>query len=287
MSCTNNTQTVQLAVTGGILTADTIIDPDPSNALTSGASGLFVIGPNETGWFGAAETWLFAGADAPSYFFAIIGDKTGRYSPGMRVRLKQGGGYLYFIITLVAYDGGTSLTTVTLYGGTTYVLANAAITDNSFSTTKVPTGFPADPTKWEVSLVDAANRTQAAPAGTTWYNPGALTITVPVGAWDVFYEAMLQAQYSAGQGSWDAYATLSTNPAAESDSELTSALRTGLTVSNGNKLGATVFRRKTLVVGAKTVYYLNAKVESGGGSTVGFYGSTFSPSIVKVKCAYL
>jgi len=289
VACTLDTDTVDLTESGGQLSADVRINPDPANALSSDSDGLFVTGQNETGWFdvSAEDEWVYSGADAPSYAFSIVNDKTSRYSAGQRVRYKQGGGFQYGIITAVSYDAGSALTTVTFYGGTDYTLANADITDNAFSGLKTPTGFPMDPTKWTEVLTDASDRTQAAPSANTWYNVGSLQITIPIGAWDVWWSGEIRCAYSSGQGTWDVFGSLSTNPSAESDNELTAAFQTGLTVSNGNRIVGSAHKRKFLVLGSKTVYYPVVKTASSGGSSLGLYGSTYAPSLVRVLCAYL
>ncbi|WP_442766606.1 hypothetical protein, partial [Mitsuokella multacida] len=96
----------------------------------------------------AGETWTYLGADAPTYTFTISGDKTSKYSPGMRIKLTQTT-VKYFIIVAVSYSYPN--TTVTIYGGTDYTLENAAITDPYYSMVKAPAGFPLDPAKWTVS----------------------------------------------------------------------------------------------------------------------------------------
>jgi hypothetical protein len=97
----------------------------------------------ENGWIPAGETWTYNSADDPTYTFTISGDKTDKYSAGMRIKLTQTTAK-YFIITKVAYSSPN--TTITVYGGTDYDLANAAITSPYYSTQKAPQGFPLNPT---------------------------------------------------------------------------------------------------------------------------------------------
>lgn len=89
------------------------------------------------GWLEANETWTYASATT----FTIAADMTGRYQVGDKIRLKQGGAYKYFYIISASYSAPN--TTVTIEGGTSYTLANAAITDNYFSKAATPNGFPA------------------------------------------------------------------------------------------------------------------------------------------------
>lgn len=39
------------------------------------------------GWIPAEETWTYASADDPTFTFTISGDKTGKYSVGMKIKL--------------------------------------------------------------------------------------------------------------------------------------------------------------------------------------------------------
>ena len=79
------------------------------------------------GWISAVEEkWTFSLADDPTYTLAIPGDFSWKYCRGQRVRLQQAGGAIkYFIITGVSYSSPS--TTLKLYGGTDYDLANSAI----------------------------------------------------------------------------------------------------------------------------------------------------------------
>src|SRR4051794_7705992 len=63
-------------------------------------------------WNEVIDTWTWASTDGVTFTATVPTDATTIYAPGMRVRLKQGGAYKYFIITAVA------ATVITLYGGT-------------------------------------------------------------------------------------------------------------------------------------------------------------------------
>lgn len=280
MACTTDTDSIALTVTGGNLSADLRVDPDPANAADVGVDGLFVAGANETSWFAADETWTYLAADDPTFTFTILGDKTAKYQAGMRVKLSQTS-VKYFIMVAVAYDGGTGLTTVTIYGGTDYDLVSATITDPFYSTAKAPTGFPMNPEKWMVTLSDTSDRTQASPSGTTWYNLGSLSITLPIGAWDVRVHLCAEIVDAGGQiGQWS---SLSTANNSESDTQFTTMIRVAGSPANVSGTGHVA---KTLVLAAKTVYYLVTR-SGGGGTSVNFVGSTGHPTSVRARCAYL
>ena len=90
-----------------------------------------------SGWFSPLHTWTYASANT----FTIEGDYTALYKKGMKVRYKQGGSFKYgYVVTDSTYSSPD--TTVTVTGGSDYLLTNSAITDNYLSTTENPIGFP-------------------------------------------------------------------------------------------------------------------------------------------------
>lgn len=93
-------------------------------------------GLTTTGWDDPVEDWTYASATT----FTVTGDVTARYQKGTKLRCKQGGGWLYFYVISSSYSAPN--TTVTITGGSDYSLANAAITDNYYSYTENPQGFP-------------------------------------------------------------------------------------------------------------------------------------------------
>jgi hypothetical protein len=86
------------------------------------------------GWISVTDTWSYASAST----ITIPSDGTLKYQPGMKVRFKQGGGYKYYVVKAV------TSTLITVFVNTDYTVANAAITDISYSFLEMPFGFPAD-----------------------------------------------------------------------------------------------------------------------------------------------
>ena len=242
-------------------------------ASEAGAGG----GIGTDGWVSAGETWTYASADDPTFTFTVAGiDLTGKYSPGMRVKLTQTS-VKYFIITKVAFSTDT---TITIYGGTDYDLANASISSPYYSPVKAPFGFPLDPLKWTVSLTDTSNRSQASATQGTWYNLGSLSLDIPIGVWDVHYD--LYGDISAHNKLFAA--TLSTANNSESDTEFTTRFYDGNDTAEGAQ---TLSKRKALTLTAKTTYFLNASnVTGGGGATITFLGTNV-PTRVRAICTYL
>ena len=231
-----------------------------------------------SGWV-EADAMTYAAADDPTFTLTISGDVSDVYQVGQRIKLTQStGGTKYFIITKVAVSGDTTLT---LYGGTDYNLENEAITDPFYSPVKAPFGFPVDPTKWTQSLVSADATDQAAPADGTWYNLGALSLSIPIGIWNVRYSLLLLVSDSAGI---DCYpkATLSNTNNTQLDVLYSVAALTG-TVT---KIRASFYHSFVLSLAAKTTYYLNECSGTGTAEHLQILG-TIQKNIIEAVCAYL
>lgn len=87
-----------------------------------------------------AETWTYA--SATTFTNTGAGDATGRYFSGVKLRLKQGSGYLYYTVSSSSYSAPNTTVTIAAAGGGAN-LTNTAITDNYYSYQATPQGFPA------------------------------------------------------------------------------------------------------------------------------------------------
>ena len=198
------------------------------------------------GWIPAEETWTYDSSDDPTYTFNIAGNKTNKYSAGMRLKLTDSGTQ-YFIVTKVNFSNPN--TTITMYGGTDYDLSTGTITNPFYSTMKAPYGFPLDPDKWTVEVTDTTKRTQTTPTQNTWYNLGSISITIPIGCFNVEYNAPASGYDPALGG--PAQVTLSTASNSESDANFT-------TYNSGN-IFIPMIKNKVLNLTVKTTYYLNVR----------------------------
>jgi len=235
------------------------------------------------GWFAAGETWTYASADDPTFTFTISGDKTSKYSAGMRIKLTQTT-TKYFIITKVEYSAPN--TTVTIYGGTDYDLANAAISDPYYSVQKAPFGFPLDPTKWTVEVSDTSTRSQANPTQGVWYNLGTTNsqIIIPIGVWRVGYRVSgFITRDSAAELAQ--YVTLST--ANNSNSDPRFCIRNYNNAGNVALLTPFTISDVTLALTAKTTYYLNSMTDVIGISNIYYFNNSDIPMTIRAICAYL
>ena len=85
----------------------------------------------DTGWREVSDSWTYASATS----ITVPSDATLKYSVGDKLRLTQST-VKYFYITAVG------ATTLTITGGTSYTLVNAAISDISYSKAESPLGHP-------------------------------------------------------------------------------------------------------------------------------------------------
>lgn len=130
------------------------------------------------GWIPGTGTWTYSSADSPTFVISTSTDLTGVIGLGYRIKLTQTTAK-YFIVTAITSS------TITVYGGTDYTLANAAISSPYYSPVKSPFGFPMSREKWTVTVSDTTTRTQASPTANTYYNPNTTKIDVPIGSWEV------------------------------------------------------------------------------------------------------
>jgi len=221
-------------------------------------------GGSSTGWTASDDTWTYSSADDPTYVFTISGDKTLTYYKGMKINLTQTT-VKYFVITKVAYSAPN--TVVTIYGGTDYDLANAAITVPYYSTARAPAAFPMDLSKWSVVASDSADGTKTTPVAGTWYNIRTLSISVPIGNWILKYHVYI----SGAEDATDA--TLSTTNNGQTDSDFTA----------GSWYGS-VGRWKEVSLTAKTTYYLN---ERNTDTTTIYIWGTIVPTKIEAICSLL
>jgi hypothetical protein len=107
------------------------------NQGTQGSQGNQGIGLL-TGWVSDSDTWVYVSATS----FKIIGkDVTARFPKGTKVQFTQTTVKYGWVVPNAAMSGSDTL--VTLAANTTYTVANATISANSYSYEDTPQGFPA------------------------------------------------------------------------------------------------------------------------------------------------
>ncbi len=241
-----------------------------------GGSGL-----SSDGWISTSGL-SYSSADSPTFVIATSSDLSGTIPVGARIRLTQTT-VKYFIVTAI------NSTTITVYGGTSYTLANAAITSPSWSPIKAPFGFPLDPANWTVSVTATNDPDKTTPTTGTWYggtglSPTGTSIDIPIGAWLVSYVANVGIIRTAS-GALDTYITLSTTNNSETNTAMSSyrviTASSGLTSDRH-----THACQGQITVAAKTTHYLNIKQNVGTSTEIFLYGSVV-PIRLRAVCAYL
>lgn len=265
-----------------VLDEDTLVSDSATALATQQSIKAYVDG----GWSTYSAVTPTSGTlDDPSFPIVFAGvDLTTILYVGMRVKITQAT-VKYFIITAVAFSTDT---TVTLYGGTDYDLVatgTTAITAFAYSAQKTPTGFPITPAKWAVSATDTSSRSQANP-GTGWLNLGSVTISIPIGVWDVNYFVRAGWQSSGATTDFSIYSTLSTANNSESSSSWTS-------IYGGRRASVTGFifvplsKSGLLTTTSKTSYYLNTKTADAGAGITIYNANDSVPLLINAVCAYL
>src|ERR1035437_2862224 len=105
--------------------------------------------PYSTGWFPIPTTLAYSTVDGHTFVVTTNSvDLTSYIGLGDRIKFTNNSTTFYGIVTAI------SSTTITLYGGTQYAVANSAITAPFFSHWKTPLGFLVRPDYWTESLSD-------------------------------------------------------------------------------------------------------------------------------------
>lgn len=89
----------------------------------------------DNGWISARATLTYASASGQNLVCTTNIDLTSRISVGMKIKLTQTTTKYFFVTAITP-------TTITLYGGTTYSVINATISNVYFSSVQLPYGFP-------------------------------------------------------------------------------------------------------------------------------------------------
>jgi hypothetical protein len=298
----NNWHVVSTSLTGAILA--TIYDakgdliagtgPDTYARLPVGTDGFTLVADSSqtTGlrwqaagdWITISQPAAYQSADGPTFVMTVAGiDLTSRISPKTRIQILQTT-TKYFIVTAVSAAGGN--TTITMYGGNNYVLANAAISTFAFSNLESPPGFPNQADLWTVVIEDQTAKTVNNPTQNAWVNP-VLGISIPIGSWDLRYKVHVRSQYSSPQGEMTIGATLSTTTNSETDHRLTSGAHTGNSDNSANKHGSDLMNSKLITVATKTLYNLLLKAYDNNCSFIAANGALCGSTILEARCAYL
>ncbi len=232
-----------------------------------------------TGWQTGPGTWTYSSADSPTFVLTTSIDLSSFIGVGARIKLTQTTAK-YFIVTAI------SGTTITLYGGTDYTLTSDAITLPYFSIMKAPIGFPMSPLKWQAQTTDTSNQTQATASAGTWYNPGSLSLSIPIGAWNVSYQAVAQVYEPSNSAGLNIALTLSTANNSQSDADFTVSITRTFGSATMQIMQEYMTATKSLLLAAKTPYYLNVSTSTASTDQINIKGDNRT-TIIRAVCAYL
>lgn len=252
------------------------LDNDITHFMRGDGSWAAPAAASNDGWISDSNTWTYSSADGATGVFTVNADVTANIQIGDRIKLTQTTAK-YFIVTKAPSYSAPN-TTITVWGGTDYTLANAAISSPYYSHIKNPFGFSTDPSKWTIETKDTSDRTQGSPAGATWYNMGSLSADIHIGLWYVEYFVNIKATGGSSNG---LYTTLSTANNSNSDADFEA-----LIASSGDMYGVAT-KRKLLTLTSKTTYYLNGQIAYGSETTIGFMGSSNGSTYIRAVCALL
>ena len=241
--------------------------------------------PND-GWILEPHAWTFSNADAPSYVVSVNANLTGTMGLGTKIQLTHQSTTKNFILT--AFNGVTGSTTwLNLYGGTDYTLnVTGSITDPKYSLIKAPVGFPLNQTKWTTFVSVAGDNTQTTPTINTWYQPGSVSLDIPIGVWLIQFSFHMAVVSNAAQTVVTVQAAISTSTGSVSDTDL--LMHKAWSGAAGTIIDSlSGFAEKYITLASKTTYYAIIRTTVNNIATIGFYGTTVRPTKISVVSAYL
>lgn len=238
----------------------------------------------DSGWVDAEETWTYASVDDPTGNVTISGDKTTKYSLGMRIKFTNGGNVIYGIITKIAYSSpNTTLTFLHQIDPTDslalYLMTNSAITLNYYSSMKAPYGFPTSQLSWSLQANYTSNTPRESPTQNVWYNIGSFSLTIPIGEWKTQIKG--KATNIASSAATYIAITLSTANNSSTDEDFTFGSYAGLT-----EYQLPFYNEKILNLTAKTPYYMNERTTIASTTRLRLDGGEMK-AIIRAICTYL
>jgi len=174
-----------------------------------------------------------------------------------------------------------TISTLTLYGGTDFQLANSTISNVYYSKVKNPQGYNGNCDKWSLMSVYSSNVSQANPTGSTWYNLSSALIPIHIGMWDTSYSVLIAATRATAAGC-NCYTTLSTANNTESDAEFTRGIDANPVVQIGYQ---SVYANKRIATNVKMNMYLNTRTTQA--PITGIYnGGAIQKTVIKATSIY-
>lgn len=190
----------------------------------------------------------------------------------------------YAIVTSVTKPGADTIVTVQTPEGC-IIPASGTVASISYASAKAPYGFPTEVERWKVSHLSIGS-TQASPGSGAIYNVGGKQIVVPIGAWEVQWQALITTS-AGGASNLGVSGMLSTSNTTETDPRLSAFTY----VNNTAYIEQQQNKSSSLKLNAATTYYMLVRSETGG-TMVGIagnlsLGSARGGCIIEATLAYL
>lgn len=230
------------------------------------------------GWTKFSETFIYSSEDPPVYVIRAPGNLLGYITNGTKIKLTQTT-ERFGIVVQRFYNSTGNYTLLSVYCGTDYAILNATISDIYYSTSKIPAGFPVNPEKWTVSTSFLSSALQSSPVAGTWYNLGSISLTVPIGSWNVSYSCSTYCQKGTAAFSSN-FSALSSSASTPSDLDLIH-----IHIDSDNDVIVTPQNRKNISISVKTPYYLIHRVNYPNTTAISL-SSSYTGNI-KAICNYL
>ncbi|MFA7212130.1 MAG: hypothetical protein WC110_11865, partial [Bacteroidales bacterium] len=129
------------------------------------------------------------------------------------------------------------------------------------------------------------DRHQYNPAKDVYYNPGGLSISLPIGIWDVFFQVIAKSE-SIVQNTY-VYVGLSTSTTSFTNQSLRGRGYVGPNLYGSSTFIGPIARRSVLTITSNTTYYLICMTDLANQSIIGFNGASDAGTEVLALCGYL
>lgn len=206
-------------------------------------------------------------------------DLTSYLSVGMKVKLKQiVGDTKYAFITKI------TATEMTLYLGNDFNIISDPITDFYYSMLKTPYGFPMERESWDITKEITEPIEISNPINGTYYTLSGVNITVPIGEWEVGWQANVYSQRN-GSGTNEQQSQLSTSTTTESNPELAATIyATGDITKNLVNIG----KSHSYYFDAETTFNFIVRTTQSNMTSIGIYANnSYGYATLYAKCQYL
>lgn len=165
----------------------------------------------------------------------------------------------YGLIQSCTVSGGNTTIVCQVAEGCTFP-TTGSISSIGYSPVKTPYGFPAQKSKWTIETLMKLLATQSSPTTNTWYNLNFVQLSIPIGEWNVSYFQTVQVNATGGDSTIQS--TVSTANNSDSDNTFNAQAE----ASSTGVFSSPMSRNGDVSLASQTLYYLNSRTTSNGGS---------------------